>query len=89
MNTAHGTVLVAAALSNHVIGHLAEDQGGGDIVEVDYTILVFQPKTREFITARVLNLDDKEWYWGHYFRSREQAVTDFLDRAGLAQGARV
>lgn len=35
----------------------------------------------EYVTALMGNVDlDREWFWGHYFRSLTEATTDYQKR---------
>lgn len=69
---------MAFANGAELLGWLKLDKDG------DYVILARVPN--QYVTARMGQLTDNEWYWGHYFTMSDlgfsQAFEDLMRRAG-------
>lgn len=64
---------------HEVIGYLARETQGEAVILVDRGAGTHD----RYVTGMIRSddMDPREWFWGHYFDSRDKAVRDMLLRA--------
>ncbi len=66
----------------NIIARYPADQHGTEWIVVDRGPGFSHPFVSA--TANALSLSHGEWFWGHYFITRREALAHFASRAGLS-----
>jgi len=64
----------------HIVARKPKDNEGNEYIVVQRPTNPGEPESWVSATANALSLACGEWFWGHYFTTREEAMAHFDSR---------